>query len=124
MPRVTPALPRRARQAADALQFVPHDGAGAWDNADGVSGRNYIATRAGTYRLADGHLTLLPPNLPLMLVRPPPRPASWRAQRRCHCCRRLYRRSGQAKCGSAALALALALTLPRRRARCPTWTAP
>ena len=46
-----------------------HNGGGSWDNADGVSGRNYVATRAGTYRLAHGMLTLLPPRLPLMLVR-------------------------------------------------------
>lgn len=45
------------------------DGAGAWDNADAVPGRNYVATRAGTYRLCDGNLMLLPPKLPLLLVR-------------------------------------------------------
>jgi hypothetical protein len=83
-----------APQASDALQFALHDGGGQWDNADGVPGRNYVAQRAGTYRLTDGQLTLLPPNLPLMLARGPllrARRAPVKAQRARSAMQRLQR---------------------------------
>ena len=68
--RVAPAQrPRRRTQASETLNFCITNGAGGWDNADGVPGRNYCVNRAGTYRLVDGQLMLLPPNLPVLLVR-------------------------------------------------------
>ena len=57
-------------QASEALHFcIKGPGEGAWDNADSTPGKNYVATRAGTYRLVNGQLMLLPPNLPVLLVR-------------------------------------------------------
>jgi len=63
-------------QAAGAVEFVMKDGAGRWDNPLGVSGRNYVAACAGKYKLQASELLLLPPNLPVLLVRltPPPPP--------------------------------------------------
>lgn len=63
-------------QAAGAVEFVMKDGAGRWDNPLGVSGRNYVAACAGKYKLQASELLLLPPNLPVLLVRLTPPPPS------------------------------------------------
>ena len=106
---------RRRTQASETLNFCITNGAGGWDNADGVPGRNYCVNRAGTYRLVDGQLMLLPPNLPVLLVRA--RGCGAKAQRV------PPSRATRLPCAEL-LAPARIRAPPDAPARCQTWTAP
>lgn len=66
---VSPTNHRQLSGSTDSVSFAMHDGNGNWDN-NGT--KNYIVSKAGTYRLSDGELTPLPSSLPVLVVCPRP----------------------------------------------------